>query len=79
MSLQPPTPPPLYVLPEPVASHPVQVTTTTDDSEKALLVCNYTCRTLYIVCEHLFYSCTYTRKCTCVKARFYGDLFTVCV
>ena len=47
VSLQPPTPPPLYVRPEPVASHPVQVTTTTDDSEKALLVCNY------FTCTHL--------------------------
>ena len=39
LSLQPPTSPPVYICPEPVASHPVQeTTTTTAGSEKALLV-----------------------------------------
>ena len=39
VSLQPPTLPPVYTHPEPVVSHPVQeTTTTTADSEKALLV-----------------------------------------
>ena len=58
VSPQPPTSPPAYTHSEPVASHPVQeTTTTTADSEKELLVCNVL--TLYIVYEHNFFVCIY--------------------